>query len=110
MNNNAEDQSFENLSTYGKDEINRTLKREKIVKEVEEDLKNNPRYKDFYENYSPYSIKSFIESYKSGKANWVMWGENFTEMEQKKILKYTNLADKMLWEIQQKKLFNLQCQ
>ena len=110
MGNDENDQSLDNLSNYGKDEIKRTLTREKIIKEVEEDLTNNPRYKDFYENYNPSSIKSFIESYKSGKANWIMWGENFAKMEQEKILKYTTIANDKLWEIQQKKLFNLQCQ
>ena len=110
MGNNDDDKSFNNLSAYGQEEINKTLTHEKIVKEVEEDLTNNPRYKEFFEKYSTSSVKSFIDSYKSGKANWTMWGETFSAMEQEKILKYTTIANNKLWEIQQKKLFNLQCQ
>lgn len=110
MENNEENKSFEDLSKYGQEEINRTLTREKIIKEVEADLVNNPRYKEFFEQYNESSVKSFINSYKSGKANWIMWGESFALAEERKILKYISIANEKLWEIQQKKLFNLQCQ
>jgi hypothetical protein len=109
MGSNDDDKSFNNLSAYGQEEINKTITREKIVKEVEENLTNNPRYKEFFGKYSTSSVKSFIDSYKSGKANWTMWGETFSAMEQEKILKYSTIANNKLWEIQQKKLFNLQC-
>jgi len=110
MNNLEENNSFNDLSKYGQEEINRTLEREKIIKEVEADLINNPRYKEFFEQYNASSVRSFIDSYKSGKANWMMWGENFSLIEERKILKYISIANDKLWEIQQKKLFNLQCQ
>lgn len=110
MGNDEENKSFSNISKYGQEEINKTITREKIIKEVEEDLIKNPRYKDFFEKYNERSVKSFIDSYKSGKANWIMLGETFAVVEQNKILKYTTIANEKLWEIQQKKLFNLQCQ
>lgn len=77
---------------------------------IEKDLNTNPRYKEFFSRYNPESIKSFIKYYSERKAHVVRSGASFKEKEEKKILKYINLANELLWEIQQKKLFNLQCE
>jgi len=40
----------------------------KLEKEIEKDLRTNPKYKEFYEKYNSNSIEIFIESYKKRKA------------------------------------------
>lgn len=81
----------------------------KLEKEIEKDLRTNPKYKDFYERYHPASIENFIESYKKRKARWLKYGEKRIEDEQNRILKYKTFAKNILWQIQQVKLFNTQC-
>src|SRR5574338_93348 len=109
MASNEENQSFNNFSKSGQEDINRTITREKLIAEIEQDLKNNPRYKSFFDQYNPRSINYFIDYYKNRKASWIMWGDLYNNIEKKKILKYSTIANDKLWEIQQKKLFNLQC-
>ncbi len=110
MDSNEENQSFSNFSQQAQDDINRAINREKLISEIENDLKNNPRYKSFFDQYHPRSVNSFINDYKHNKMLWSMWGSLYESIEQKKILKYSGIAYNKLWEIQQKKLFNLQCQ
>ncbi len=83
---------------------------EKIkANEIENDLRTNPRYKSFFEQYSKCSIDFFIGTYKHMKAGWLTHGEMYMESERERILKYDDIAEQKLWEIQQIKLFDLQC-
>lgn len=81
----------------------------KLEKEIEKDLRTNPRYKDFYEKYNPGSVENFIESYKKRKARWLKYGEKRIVDEQNRALRYKTFAKNSLWQIQQVKLFDAQC-
>lgn len=77
---------------------------------LEKDLRENPRYKDFFSQYRPDSVESFIKEYASSRAHWVTHGEWMLKQARDYKTIYIGLAENALWEIQQKKLFNLQCQ
>ena len=98
------------IPAYAQQQLDDAVKRQQFANEIENDLKTNPKYKTFFEQYNPSSIKYFIQHYKDKKASWLFWGDMYKSIEQDKILKYSALAEEKLWEIQQKKLFNLQCQ
>jgi len=83
---------------------------EKDVKQaIMEDLRNNPKYRKFYERFNGLSISRFIESYAGTKANWLDYGKRFFQSDQYRMLKYDDIASQKLWEIQQAKLFEAQC-
>ncbi|MEK7263281.1 MAG: hypothetical protein AAB071_02075 [Bacteroidota bacterium] len=80
-----------------------------IEKEVKEDLQTNPRYQDFFSQYSATSVIKFILDYAKKKAELLEYGERSLDSEEYYSLQFTYLGERLLWEIQQKKLFNLQC-
>lgn len=94
--------------------ILQNIEREKrigeMISEFKDDLKNNPRYKEFFSQYDQASVDSFIENYATKKASFITFGEMHRENEEKKFLRYLQEAEERLWEIQRKKLFNLQCE
>ena len=80
------------------------------VKETEDDMRSNPRYKEFFEPYSESSVESFITRYASMKQMYLLNGDRWVESAENDSLRFTNLAENCLKEILRKKLFNLQCQ
>lgn len=78
--------------------------------EIEYDLRNNPAYKKFFSRFEPDNIEEFIKDYSSRKISWINWGKSFYQQREDQQLQYLLLAELCLWQIQQKKLFNLQCQ
>ncbi|MFA6597343.1 MAG: hypothetical protein WCS69_06440 [Ignavibacteriaceae bacterium] len=80
-----------------------------LEKEIEEDLRTNPKYQAYFEQYEKTSIDRFVEYYKKEKASWFKYGELYLKIERDRVLKYIDIAEKKLWEIQQAKLFDLQC-
>lgn len=89
--------------------IEREEKIERIKQETEQDLRTNPKYKAFFSKYRKDSVESFISSYALEKAHALTHGEFYVKKEEDIALKYKNLASECLWEIQYKKLFDLQC-
>ncbi|MEP7168783.1 MAG: hypothetical protein ABI855_05380 [Bacteroidota bacterium] len=90
-------------------EIEQQLLREKIIYQVKEDLYCKPRYKNFFDNYEPETIHCFVEAYSKRKAFYVMHGQDMLQKEETNQLYFHHLAENFIWEIQQKKLFDLQC-
>ncbi|MCK9210553.1 MAG: hypothetical protein M0P61_06955 [Ignavibacteriaceae bacterium] len=80
-----------------------------LEKEIEEDLRTNPKYQDFYQQYRPSSIEDFIKGYIKKKMLWIKYGELYVQGGQKRALRYKTIAKQLLWEIQQVKLFDMQC-
>lgn len=90
-------------------ELENHLKEEELKKEFIDDYTNNERYKDYFSKYNERNIADFIKSMANYKANLIVNGENFVEWMEKDETYFRNLAEEALWEIQQKKLFNMQC-
>jgi hypothetical protein len=97
------------LSDIVKHEIEQHLLREKIIYQVKEDLYCNSRYKNFFENYDEETIYAFAEEYAKRKSFYLLNGDKQLEQEETNQLYFYQLAEKFIWEIQQKKLFDLQC-
>ena len=92
-----------------KQEIKQRLLREKIIYQVKEDLYCKPKYKNFFDNYDEETIHAFVEAYAKKKAFYVMHGEELLQERETSQLYFHSLAENFIWEIQQKKLFDLQC-
>lgn len=97
------------LPALVKQEIEHKLLFEKINYRNKEELYCKARYKSFFDHYDDETIHSFIEEYARKKALYLLQGANIIKEEETKQLYFRNLAENFIWEIQQKKLFDLQC-
>ncbi len=96
-------------SAQAQKDIDDTMRRERKIKDIIKELSTGKKYKKFFEQYAPTSVQVFIDSYARRKAGWLEWGPNHLQRELNEKLKYKESPAALLWEIQQKKLFNLQC-
>jgi len=76
---------------------------------IELELRTDSKYLTFFAQFNKRSVDDFINFYKKKKAGWLTHGETYLENEQRRVLKYSDLAEQKLWEIQQVKLFDAQC-
>ncbi len=83
---------------------------ELIRQQTEQDLKSNPAYQEFFAQFNPNSVDSFIKNYARRKAFYLTRGQEYINQEEQTAFRYKLIAEEALWAIQQKKLFNLQCQ
>ncbi len=107
---NKKEPEDNDMHKYMNENVERAKDLESQVNEIIFDLKTNPQYKEFFGKYNKTSVESFINNYAFQKANLVKYGESYLLNEEKLFLMQKNKAELRLWEIQQKKLFNLQCQ
>ncbi len=105
-----ENDNKENLPEHLRQEVDDAEKEAIARMEIEYELRNNDRYKEFFAAYHPDDIEEFIKSYARRKVTWVNWGKFYYEHNEDHQLRFYNMAQSCLWQIQQKKLFNLQCQ
>jgi len=82
---------------------------EKMRLEIEVDLRTNPRYKPFFEKFNPRSIEDFIRDYPADKIRWLELGSWRLQQNEKHSINHYTMAENCFFEIQQKKLFDLQC-
>ncbi|MCL5031112.1 MAG: hypothetical protein M1480_19070 [Bacteroidetes bacterium] len=80
----------------------------RLESEFLSDLKTNPRYSSFFEPYKKSSVDSFIESYAHHKARLLVYSDYCLSNEEDYITKYYNKAEEIIWDIQQRKLYDLQ--
>lgn len=83
---------------------------ELIRQQTEQELKSNPVYQEFFSQFNPGSVESFIRNYARRKAFYLTRGQEYIQQEEQSGFRYKMIAEEALWAIQQKKLFNLQCQ
>ena len=105
-----ENENKENLPEHLRQEVDEAEKEAVARMEIEYELRNNARYKEFFATYHPDDIEEFIKAYARRKVTWVNWGKFYYEHNEDHQLRFYNMAQSCLWQIQQKKLFNLQCQ
>lgn len=98
------------VSVQVKEKLDEEIRAERIRLETEETLRNELAMQEFFSGFQPSSVESFIRQYARRKAVYLTQGPQFADSRQQQELRYKTLAEKALWEIQQKKLFNLQCQ
>jgi len=94
-------------------EESRKLTNDEIYKLKEQEylaeLNANPKYLEVFDNYSPFTLDSFKVLYAAIKANVFLYGENYLKCEEDYATRYYKAAQKRFRDIQQKKLFDLQC-
>jgi hypothetical protein len=89
------------------------LKRERyqeMVRETIGDLYGNARYWDFFKCFQEESVHDFIIEYATKKAWYQVNGDRILSNRINEETRFRDIAYKCLWEIQQKKLYNLQCE
>ena len=83
---------------------------EEIVKNTIKELYGNARYWEFFKTFSEESVHDFIIEYASKKAYYLINGNQLVSKKEREQFLFRDLAENCLWEIQQKKLFNLQAE
>ena len=81
-----------------------------IVKETISELYSNARYWEFFKTFNEESVHEFITEYASRKSYYLINGTRLVTKKEREQFRFRDLAENCLWEIQQKKLFNLQAE
>lgn len=100
---------WEILSSETRKEIERIIRADELKRQYMEELYTLPCYRDFFEHYSEESVHTFISEYAKRKAYYALHGERAAVAQSESELRFRHLAEKYFAEIQQKKLFDLQC-
>src|SRR5689334_17752666 len=79
-----------------------------IVKDTIRELYGNARYWEFFKTFNEESVHEFITEYASRKAYYLINGNRLVTKKEREQFRFRDLAENCLWEIQQKKLFNMQ--
>lgn len=74
-----------------------------------EDLLTDPRYTEFFAPYHPDVVAHFARDYPSARHDWQYWGRQVEAQEAADLHRPGEAAYNRLWDIQRKKLFDLQC-
>ena len=98
------------VPTHLQDKFEEEIRVEIIRQQTEDELRSHSIYQEFFKQFNPHSVESFIKNYARRKALYLTRGQDYMNLQEQKDLKYKMLAEEALWAIQQKKLFNLQCQ
>lgn len=72
-------------------------------------IQANPAVQAFFAKYNPASTERFLDMYIETAHKALMLGPTSQHYAKERPLEYLNKAEDFFWEIQQKKLFNLQC-
>lgn len=83
---------------------------ETLVREIINELYANARYWDFFKSFEEDSVHDFISEYAARKAWYQVNGELILKKRNNDALRFREMAERCFWEIQQKKLFNLQAE
>jgi len=98
------------LPKHVSDDIKKKEEYGKNIVKFENELKSDPKYREYFKKYNETSWDGFVHHYARQMASCLRFGEFYVNKLEKRELKYYNAAEANLWHIQQKKLFNLQCQ
>ena len=84
--------------------------RKQKLLEIKAELKNNAWLKDYLLQTYPNARERFLDEYAGEKIRWLEYGEQQKEKLEDEDLQFYHTAFNKLEEIQQKKLFDVQCQ
>jgi len=103
-------QQLNELLAHLQEQFEEEIRTEIIRQKTEDDLRSSPIYHEFFSQFNPSSVDQFIRSYAKRKAFYLTRGNDYVNQQEQTSLRYMMIAEDCLWSIQQKKLFNLQCQ
>ncbi|MBC7447198.1 MAG: hypothetical protein H7330_04000 [Hymenobacteraceae bacterium] len=79
-----------------------------LVRDTAHQLRSDPAYQPYFEGYDPASVEVFIQRYAANKAYWLKQGPTHLRWRIHAASEFRTQAYERLWEIQQKKLFDVQ--
>jgi len=91
------------------EEKEKAVWRQEKLLEIKQELQKSEIIDKFMEKTYPNSKEAFIDEYASAKVTWLEWGAKQMEWNETEDLQWLEDARKRLKEIQQKKLFDVQC-
>ena len=74
----------------------------------EHELRTEPRYQPYLAGYAPASVEAFIKHYAAHKVRCLREGPGMVKFRLHQVIEYQEAAYERLFDIQQKKLFDLQ--
>ena len=94
-----------------KDEKEKAEWRKKAYETFQQELLNNEEFLKYTDGFQggKDKVEDFVRRYAQLKTQWLEWGPRYTEWQENEDLNWVNDAFERLKEIQQKKLFDLQC-
>jgi len=92
------------------EESNKAEQQKILYNQLYSELCNNKKISDYYKGYDPGSLDSFLKEYTAEKLRILEWAPSFIKWQDKEDLQHSEQAFECLKQIQQKKLFDLQCQ
>ncbi len=96
------------LSASTRRQMEELIRLDELIRHFTDELYTRPCYREFFDQYDPVSVHDFIREYARRKAQYRLAEEQNVEQVEPE-LKWRSFAEGCLAEIQQKKLFNLQC-
>jgi len=94
---------------YFQGDLERALKRKELYDHFPEEINRSQAATSWLDQFEPESVKQFIQKYADQRAEWMTENMNFKEWNENDSIEYVSEAFDRLVEIQQKKLFDLQC-
>lgn len=79
------------------------------VRAIEHELRTSPDYQPYFAPYQPERVEAFIQQYARRKVQYQQQGAKRLERLEAEATEVRDQARQRLWDIQQKKLFDLQC-
>ncbi len=79
------------------------------TEQIAADLRGNPRYQPFFAEQRPEWVEDFIKTYAHQKFMALHYGDFSERQSAGRLTQWEEEAYQRLWDIQQKKLFDLQC-
>ncbi|GAA3951979.1 hypothetical protein [Hymenobacter algoricola] len=98
------------FTTYHQEEADRLQAEADTAAVVAADVLQNARYDEFFAPYQPKVREDFARHYVMTRQRWMDVGQADEEQPNRRLTIHTKEAYVALWAIQQKKLFDLQCQ
>ncbi|MBF9223452.1 hypothetical protein [Hymenobacter ruricola] len=77
-------------------------------RDFEHELRTDPRYQPYLAGYEPASVEAFIKHYAAHKVKCLRTGPGMVKFRFHQVIEYQESAYERLFDIQQKKLFDLQ--
>ncbi len=96
-------------SKNAKKRIDKVKEQQILQARVLQELEENEEIQKYLEPYGEFLGRTFLKSYAHQKYIWNQYADMFQRQAESDALEYRPDAEERLWEIQQKKLFDLQC-
>src|SRR5438874_1961491 len=103
------DNNKDQLPQHVREEKEKVQRQQIMFEEFMNDVKTNPRYKDFFKGVDESGINTFTLQYARHKVSLIEYDDLYLKLELKRANKFRDLAVDSLYVIQQKKLTTAEC-